>query len=371
MRIAFVIPTLDRSGAEKQLTLLATALPRAEFAPHVFALTRGGPYETDLRVAGVPVTVIGKRWKLDPWAWRRLHQALREFQPHILHTWLFAAHAYGRWGLSRTARPRVIVSERCVDSWKSAWQFWLDRQLLPVTDCVVGNSASVVDFYRARGIPAEKLCCIPNGVELRDWNPRDRDRILRELQLPADAFVIASIGRLAIQKRVRDIIWAVETIRHIRPQVRLLIIGDGPERTRLEEFARAVDCAAHTLFFGHREDAARFWPAVDAFVLASSFEGQSNSLMEAMAAGKAVIVSDIPPNRELVTPEETGLFAKAGDAVGIMQQLRRLIDDPTLRQRLGAAAQTRMAQDFSVAAMVERYADLYRRLAGDSACRAA
>lgn len=362
MRIALIIPTLDQSGAEKQLTLLATSLPPAEFQPHVFALTRGGPYETHLRSAGVPVTILGKRWKIDLRARQRLQRALAEFRPDIVHTWLFAAHVYGRLSLPRSPRPRVVVSERCVDSWKSGWQFWLDRLLLPLTDCVVGNSASVVDFYRSRGIPAEKLCCIPNGVELPELATGDRSRLLQALHFPPEAFVVGYIGRLALQKRVRDIIWAVETIRHIRPQVRLLIIGDGPERARLEEFARHVACADSVRFLGHRTDAADYWPALDAFVLASSFEGQSNSLMEAMAAGKPVIVSDIPPNRELVTSEVDGLLAKVGDAVGIMQQLRRLMDEPDLRQRLGTAARLRMAQDFSVTAMVERYAALYRRL---------
>lgn len=367
MRIALVIPTLDRSGAEKQLTLLTTRLPRDEFSPHVFALTRGGPYAADLAAAGLPLTIIGKRAKLDLGAWRRLRLALRSFQPDVVHTWLFAANAYVRLGLSPRSRPKVIVSERCVDSWKSGWQLWLDRRLVKVTDRIVGNSQSVVDFYREQGVPAEKLCCIPNGVEIPQTTTCDRAALLDQLGLPADAFVVGSIGRLAIQKRVRDLLFAVETLRQIRPQLRAVIIGDGPERARLEEFARSLGCEQHVRFLGHREDAPAWLPLFDAFCLASSFEGQSNSLMEAMAAGRAVVVSDIPPNRELVTPEATGLAFQPGDAVGIMQQLRRLIDEPDLRTRLAAAARERMAAHFSVENMVERYAWLYRDVTGTAA----
>jgi glycosyltransferase involved in cell wall biosynthesis len=369
VRIALVIPTLDRSGAEKQLTLLATRLPREEFTPHVFALTRGGPYAADFAAASVPVTVIGKRWKLDLGAWRRLRTALHEFQPDIVHSWLFAANAYTRLSLPRRPRPRVIVSERCVDLWKSGWQLWLDRKLAPVTDRVVGNSQSVVEFYREQGLSAEKLCCIPNGVELPTDLSCDRNALLQGLGFPTEAFVLGCVGRLAAQKRVRDIIFATETLRQIRPQLRLVIIGDGPERTRLEEFARSVGCHEHVRFLGHREDAAAWLPLFDAFCLASSFEGQSNSLMEAMAAGRAVVVSDIPPNRELVTPESTGLIFKPGDAVGIMQQLRRLIDEPDLRTRLGIAAREQMESKFRIETMVERYVDLYREVAGASTTR--
>jgi glycosyltransferase involved in cell wall biosynthesis len=362
VRIAFVIPTLDRSGAEKQLSLLATRLPRGEFVPHVFALTRGGPYEAELHAAQVPVTVLGKRWKFDPWAWRRLKSALTAFLPDIVHTWLFAGNAYGRLALPNRPSPRVVVSERCVDSWKAGWQLWLDRQLVDVTDRVVGNSQSVVEFYAEHGVPRNKLCCIPNGVEIPPPAHVDREAQLEVLGFPPEAFVIGCIGRLAVQKRVRDVIWAVETLRQIRPQARLLIVGDGPERSRLEEFARSVHFSDHVRFLGHREDAAAWLPVFDAFCLASSFEGQSNSLMEALAAGCATVVSDIPANRELVAHEATGLVFKTGDSVGIMQALRRLVDEPELRARLGTAARERMQTEFGIPTMVERYAALYRGL---------
>lgn len=371
-RIAFVIPTLDRSGAEKQLTLLARGLPRDEFAPHVVTLTRGGPYEVDLAEAGIPVTLIGKRWKADPFACWRLRQTLRTLQPALVHTWLFAASAYARLALGRRPPCPIIVSERCVDSWKSGWQLRLDRWLASRTDACVGNSASVVEFYRQQGLTEstgwteERLRVIPNGVETPTAPSIDRAARLRQWNLPEDSFVVGYVGRLAAQKRVQDLIFAVETLRHIRPQVQLVLIGDGPERERLERFAVSVGGAAHVHFLGHREDATACLPHLDVFALASSFEGMSNSLMEAMAAGRPVLVSDISANRELVTHERTGLVVKLGDAVGFMQFLRRLIDEPDWGPRLGAAAKQRMTDEFSVAKMIERHVGLYRQLLGRS-----
>ena len=165
IRLTLLIPTLDRSGAEKQLTLLATHLPRDEFDVRVIALTRGGPYADALRDEDIPLTVLGKAHKLDFGAYRRLKAALRTDAPDILHTWLFAANSYGRLAIGGRARPRVVVSERCVDSWKSSWQLWLDRRLIARTDRLVGNSQSVVEFYQSQGFPAARTSVIYNGIE--------------------------------------------------------------------------------------------------------------------------------------------------------------------------------------------------------------
>ena len=93
-RVALVIPTMDRGGAEKQLCLLAENLPRDRFDVHVFLLTRDGPRSERLRDAGIPVTVIGKRFKADPTALFRLRRELKRLQPDVVHTWLFAANSF-------------------------------------------------------------------------------------------------------------------------------------------------------------------------------------------------------------------------------------------------------------------------------------
>lgn len=357
-----LIPTLDQSGAEKQFALLAAKLPRERFDVHAIALTRGGPYAQQIEAAGIPVTLIGKSAKFDPLAYFRLRKLLRTLQPQLLHTWLFAANTYGRMAASAVPGMRVVVSERCVDSWKQRWQLQVDRWLLPRTTRLVGNSQSVVDFYREQGATAEQLVCIPNGIDPQPLPRIDRPAMLQQLGFPADAFVAMYIGRLAKQKRVQDLIWAVETLRQMRPTLRLVIVGDGPERQALESFACSVRCAEQIRFVGHQPDPARWLALGDVSYLASSFEGMSNSLMEAMAAGKPVIATDIPPNRELIEPEVTGCLVKTGDTVGFMQYTRKIMDEPEFAARIGTAARERIEHEFSVARMVERYAALYDSL---------
>lgn len=366
-RIAFVIPTLDQSGAEKQLALLATHLPPEEFSCRVIVLTRGGPYESLLRAAGIDVRILGKRFKFDPWAYRKLRRELTEFQPEIIHTWLFAANTYGRYAASAVPAAKVIVSERCVDSWKAGWQKWFDRRLIDRTDRLVGNSPSVVDFYRELGVPEEKLVYIPNGIELPDDEPAsssERSLWRKELGFPEDAFVVGYVGRIAPQKSVRDLIWAVETLRQIRSQCRLVIAGDGPERPRLERFVQSIHAENHVRFLGHVSQPAAIYRQLDTFCLASRFEGMSNSLLEAMSWGLPCVASQIPPNAALVEHGQTGLLFRPGDAVAIMQALRTLIDEPPTGQAFGQAARQHIATRWTVGAMTQQWIDLYRQILG-------
>ena len=364
--LELLIPTLVQSGAEKQLVLLATGLPREVFDVRVTCLTAGGPYEESLRAANIPVTILGKRFQFDPFAFLQLRRHLRARQPDILHTWLFAANSYGRLALPRGASTRVIVSERCVDSWKS-WQLRVDRQLVGRTDCLVGNSQAVVDFYRPLGYPDAKLRVIPNGVEVPQPPTQSREAFLRELKLPADAQVVMAVGRLAPQKRVADLIWSAQLLRQADPRAYLVIIGDGPLRSSLEQYAREVEVTLHVRFLGHRPDAASLLHHADLVWLGSEFEGMSNSLMEAMACGRPIVATTIPPNQELIQHGVHGYLVNVGDSAGFAQFSLKLMHDPDLANRFGNAARLKVDTELSVSRMVERHIALYREITGQPA----
>jgi glycosyltransferase involved in cell wall biosynthesis len=357
-----LIPTLDRSGAEKQLMLLATRLPRDEFDVHVVTLDRAGPYASVIESHGLPVTVLGKRLRFDVGALLRLRRFLRELQPRILHSWLFSANTASRLVRGGRQTFRTVVSERCVDSWKSGWQLWLDRRLISRTDRLVANSRSVAGFYGGIGFPADRMRVIPNGVEPPAPPGISRTQLLKECKIPSDAKLVACVGRLARQKRIDDLLWGLQVLRQADPRAHMLVIGDGPERGALEQHARDVECVEQVRFLGHRDDAAQLMQLSDVFWLGSDFEGMSNSLMEAMSCGLPVVVSDIPPNRELVTHDTHGYIANVGDGVAFAQYTVRLFQDPELARRLGDQARTRMQSEFSVDTMVQKHVELYREL---------
>ena len=362
LRIAFVIPTLDQSGAERQLTTLACGLSGTHVDPHVIALDRGGPYEQQLQQASIPVQVLHKRGRFDPAAILRLRSALQKLQPDIIQSFLFSANTLVRLPGIAPPQARIIVSERCVDSWKSGWQLWLDRQLANRAHCLTANSQSVATFYRNLGVPAERITVIPNGTATTPATLLTRSAARQILGLPESACVIGYIGRFARQKRLQDLIWAFQLLHQTIENSRLVLIGTGPEEERLKQLAAGFDCNSKILFAGHRSDATALLPALDAFVLPSEFEGMSNSLMEAMAAGIPCAASNISPNGELIQNGEHGMLFPVGSGPEIARTLLRMHRDPALSARMATQAANRIHSEFTPQKMIDQHMQLYQRL---------
>ncbi|MBX7168646.1 MAG: glycosyltransferase [Pirellulales bacterium] len=364
-RILHVIPTLDRAGAEKQLVLLAGGLVEHGFDVRVAALTRGGPLLDELTGAGVRCEVLGKRWKIDPFALRRLSSLMRRERPALVHTWLFAGNSYGRAAALWNRVPHLVATERCADPWKVWHELAIDRWLARRTDRIVVNSTGVREFYLAQGLPADKLLVIPNGIGPARTSRYTRAALLAQLGLPSEARLILAVGRLWPQKRVKDLIWAADLLKVIRPDVHLLVIGDGPQRELLERFRRQVQIEDRVHLLGERSDVPDLLPHAQALWLASEYEGLPNVVMEAFAAGVPVVATDIPGTRDLVTHDETGLLVPVGDRAGFARQTQFLLTEPELGPRLAAAARRKIESEFSIARMVSAHVALYRELLGE------
>lgn len=364
LKILQLIPTLDRSGAEKQMVLLAAGLPRDRFAVEVAALTRLGPLEADLRAAGIPVTLVGKRFKADPFALARLARFLKAGEFDVVQTWIYAANVYGRLAARRARVPIVVTAEMAVDLWKGRSQLAIDRRLARWTDRVVGNSRAVVDFYRDRaGIPPERLEVIYSGIGAEGPPVVDPDAVRVEQGTAPGAKVALFVGRLAPQKAVDELLKALDLLQHVRGELVTWIVGDGPDRARLEALAHAFQLGPRVRFLGHRDDVPRLLAAANVLVLPSRYEGLPNVVLEAMRFGKPVVATAAPGTTELVVDQETGLLVPVGHAPSLAQAIRLVTDDPDLAQRLGAAGRARVDQMFRVDQMVERFAALYESLA--------
>ncbi len=358
-RILQVIPSLDQAGAEKQLCLLARGLRGRGFDVHVCALTRSGPRARELREAGVPLTVIGKRWKVDPQTFWRLRRLIASLKPDVVHTWMLAANAYGILaGLGCGVGVR-IASQRCVDPWKSGLQLAADRYLARRADRIAVNSEAVRQFYVRHGLPPEKIEVIPNAVAPAELSPVNRPQLLEELGLPSGARLIGLVGRLWAQKRVKDAIWAADLLKVIRDDVYLLIVGDGPLRDPLLRFRDQVHIRDKVRFLGQRTDLDRLMPHFDLLFSTSAYEGQSNAILEAMAAGVPVVATDIPGTRDLVLDGTTGYLAPVGDRARFARYANTLLDDAERAQRMGAAGRERAVREFSVERMIERYMAIF------------
>lgn len=373
MKIAQIIPTLDRSGAEKQLLLLSRELKNRGHDVQVAVLTRTGPLEPEFHASGIPVTTIGKPLKVDPFALIRLKRWLKTNRFDVVQSWLFAGNAYTRaaarlaFANRKPGRPVVLATEMAVDLWKSPWHFRIDRGLQSWCDTVVGNSQAVVDFYRDTvGIAPNRISMIHSGIDPDEARPVDeaaRSHARQSLGIAAaEGPVLLFAGRLAEQKRVIDLLKAVDILQHLYPKIRVLIAGDGPLRRELEDFARDVDLGDKAKFLGLREDMPTLFAAADVVVLPSNYEGLPNLLLEAQLRAIPVVASAAPGTVELVEHEVTGLRFPVGDSTEFARQLERLLSDPDLGRKLGAAGRSMILEKFTVRHMTDRFEALYNDL---------
>ena len=361
-RILQIIPTLDRAGAEKQMCLLSRGLSREKFDLHVCVLTRSGPLAASLQEADIPAHLIAKRWKLDPMAFSRLKRHIAALRPDLIHTWIFAADAYGRAAGLAAGAKHFVSGLRCVDPWKSGFELAIDRYFARHTDRIVPNSPGVRDFYIQKGLPAEKMTVIHNAAIALPPSQSTRRQVLDELGLADNARLVGIIGRFWPQKRIKDAIWATDLLKVVRDDVHLLVIGDGPQRQRLLKYRDQVEISDRVHFLGERNDVPRLLPHFDALWSTSEYEGQSNAIMEAMSAGVPVVATDIAGTRDLVVEGETGYLVPLGDRAALARATRRILDNRDLAQQLGASARHRMATEFSLESMIESYTKLYEEI---------
>jgi len=372
-RILHIIDTLQRGGTQTSLLQLATGLPPDRFEVHVAVLEEAGSgdavgsIESNLRAADIPVTFIGRRHRIDPLTYARLRFFVKRRRPALVHNWGFAANSYGRSAALAAKVKAVVADESCVDTWKQWYHLAVDRRLTNMTSRVVVHSHSVRDFYIAQGIPAEKITLIASGVAAHPTPSPDaisREDLLALLQLPSDARLIGALGGISRRKQLRDVVWAEELLRVVRDDVHLLIIGDGPDRQDLMRYRDQVGLRKRVHFLGHREDALDLLNHIEMLLLGSRHEGMSYPILEAMAAGLPVICSDIPGNRELVVPEETGYLVPVGARAGLARYANILLDDTDLAKQLGEAGRARVTSQFSLARMIAAHSSLYHELLG-------
>ena len=358
-------------GSEVEAQRVCSALIRR--GHRVTVATTGGPPMPPLRTwtdpAGVPVRLFAARWSgvtkdvmfALSVAWllireRRNYQAVYFLMQGLhLAAGLPVARLLGKTILMKVGGSGVLPAMALSPTGRLEIHWlrrWADR-------IMILNEGMRAEAIAAR-LPADKLVWMPNPVDTEIFRPAgdaERRRLRAEHDLPADALVIIYTGRLAPEKSLHLLMEAFVTVSWQRAEAYLVLVGDGPMKSALIEQTSRLGCAERTRFVGRVDpsEIPRWLQIADVFALVSLNEGFPCALVEAMSAGLASVVSDIPANQQLVESEKHGLLPPAGDVQATAAALMRLLEDRELRGRMGADARRSVQEKYAIERVLERY----------------
>jgi glycosyltransferase involved in cell wall biosynthesis len=361
-----LIGSLAIGGAETQLVRLANSLDRSRFSPSIVCLWQGGELE-DSVAPDVPVIkaalprglrrVPGGRALLAMRILAALVRTLRSQRPDLVHAYLPAAYVLGGLMAWILRVPVIIASRRGLTSFESFGSGrWLAKVANLVIDVQICNSQAVRDWAIAKeGLTVDRLRVIPNGIEL----PPPQPAPTLPDQWKTTGTKAAMVANLIRYKGHREVLQSVAVVAKRYPTFRLVLIGEGPERSALVDLAQQLAITDNVIFAGRQRDAAELMRGFDFTVLGSSEEGFPNALMESMARAIPVVATAVGGVRELVDDGIQGLLVPYGDTGAMATAILWMMEHPHERVTMGASGRARIAAEFTTERMVNATQDVY------------
>jgi glycosyltransferase involved in cell wall biosynthesis len=365
MRLLYCIPDLEHGGAERQLSYLAAEMARMGHKVHV-ASRHGGPNLERMETAGVvwhplagaksrnSVTFLGLTRLVRAFViFIRLVGLMRKLRPDIVQTILAPMDILGGAAALLTRTPWVLKESSSSLVYTTYRRYWFRFAFGRLSDAVIANSVGGYDYWRLT-CKKRPLQMIPNGLPLSEIAKSDSGHV-HGLEFAPEVKVVLYAGRVDIWKNVEDLIAALARIAGEVPFI-AVICGDGTHRLQVERMAHELGIADRVLFKGYVNNLWDLMKRADAFVSMSRCEGRPNVVLEAMACGCPLVVSDIPAHREILD-ERTALFAGPDDTDAIAAALKA-----TLLRGEAARMRARAARIKAAGWTVEKMAHLYEEL---------
>ena len=349
--------SFETGGSERQFTALAESLGSSPFRLHLGCLSRSGSLFNSLNNV-VEFPLGGNLYSAKSIRTRlRLAHYLRGRRISIAHAFDF----YTNLTLIPAARmaktPVVIGSQRQLGDLLSPAKSRAQMAVLRWCDHVVCNSRAAADKLIELGMPERQIAVIGNGLPASAFA-----QTVPALARQPSLLRICMIARMnAPSKNHRLFLRAAAAVRERLPQVKFILVGDGPLRPGLEREAEEMGLSACVQFLGERHDITAILASVDVSVLPSASESLSNVILESMAAGVPVVASRVGGNPELVTSDR-GILTVPGDEQALAAAIERLLRDPSSRTEFGRNARRFAESNFTIASVQERYEELYAEL---------
>lgn len=360
IRVLFVVRSLHVGGMEQMVIELATSLHGQHYEVRFCTIEDPGQLADQLLPAGITLDALNKPPGLRLDCVYRLRALLTDWHPDIIHTHNETGHFYaslanmgifGRSKLVHTKHGRGDPEDR-----KSVIRNCLSSRL---SDLVVAVSDDVANVCRdVENVPSSKIRTIINGVELAPYLSLARDGT------DDGPIVFGHVGRLSTIKNQSMLINAFDRVHKKLPQTRLVIAGDGPLRSELEEQARSLGIASNITFLGYQSDIAAVLFEFDIFLLSSVSEGTPLVVIEAMAAGCPVIATDVGGLSEMIEDQQSGMLVPSEGVNSLADRMLELAGDKEQRNRLGKRGREIAKTRYSLHRMVRDYCKIYETMLG-------
>ena len=377
--VVFVVDGLGLSGKTRTLAYLATHLDPIRYRPIVCSLSEEASVLQDqLTAADIPVHYIPSRDGLDLRAIRQIGRLIRANRTAVVHCYNPRPILYGGIAarvLGIRARVGTLsafacqVPDRTYDflpqplTTTSRRNIWRNRVGIGLMRYVTTVSPSLgTRFCDYNGISLDKLRVVPYGADLsavEGVTEAAAAQLRQELGWASSDIVVGSVGRLVEQKDYPTQLKAFKLATEKVPQLRMALAGDGPLAAPLQDMVRDLGLSDRVQFLGHWTRVPALLRAMDIFVLASKFEPFGVAILEAKAAGAAIVATRVNEIPEIVSDGDSGLLSESGDAVAMAESFTRLALDPSLRARIGASARQDARERHSLASVVDAYQQLY------------
>lgn len=373
MRVLHVIGGGEFGGAEQHILNLLSTVSREDVEAKVICFY-DSVFASKLREAGIPVETMDRYGRFDLRLLSGLQRAFRDSQPDIIHTHGIKANFFGRWAarglnakLVTTVHSLLRYDYTSVLSYTVAAA--MERITRGMTDHFIAVSRGLYDILLKEGIPPEKISLIYNGIRVEPFRrveekETDRARLFAEWNIPTDAFVFGTVARFVPVKGLPLMIQAFADLVKAdgSRSYRLVLVGDGPERSLLEATAHQAGVSGLVTFAGFRRDIPACLHAFDCFVLSSLHEGLAYTVLEAVASEVPVCATAVGGIKEFVQANETGLLVESGNVRQLTEAMQQIANDQELRQRLVTQAFRRLSESFTIEQMAAQTVKLYRQI---------
>jgi glycosyltransferase involved in cell wall biosynthesis len=363
-RILHIIGQIGVGGCEKQLLEL---IRRGDHDRYRYGLCYYSPNEDDMvrqfTEAGAQLFHVDKLGESSAWQFfRSLRRTIREFNPDIIHTWLYSANFWGRLAGRSLGLRHLIASDRSIMTPYPLAVRMVER-MLRCTTWTANSQASAQRVRGLLGVRAQRMNVLYNAVDIPSRNVQeDRVEVRRELGLDPEQKLVLMVGRLTEAKDYPTLFRAAQRVFASDPSVTFLCAGHGELEAALRKDLAERNLTDRVRLLGLRQDVPRLLSAADVFCLSSRFEGFPNAVAEAMAAGLPAICTRFAGIEEVIQENRTGLLVEVGDDEDMARKVRELLADADARERLGRAAREWVRDNLSWERLLRQMDELYRQV---------